>query len=81
MRGSSLVAQGVKDPVLSLQQLGSLLRHRFDPWPRNFHMLRVQPTKTKNPRTPLKEYNEQLYANKFNNVERTTFQKHTVHQN
>lgn len=23
----------VKDPALSLQQLGSLLRHQFDPWP------------------------------------------------
>ena len=28
----------VKDPVLSLQQLGSLLWHRFDPWTRNFNM-------------------------------------------
>ena len=33
---SSLVAQWVKDPVLSLQRLGSLLRCRFSPWPRNF---------------------------------------------
>ena len=31
---SSRVAQGIKDPVLSLQWLRSLLWHRFvDPWP------------------------------------------------
>ena len=30
------MAQQVKDLALSLQQLGSLLRHRFYPWPRNF---------------------------------------------
>ena len=30
---SSPVAQWVKDPVLSLQWLGLLLWHRFDPWP------------------------------------------------
>ena len=34
--GSSLVAQPVKDPALSLQWLWSLL------WPRNFYMLQVQ---------------------------------------
>ena len=33
-----LVAQGAKDPVLSLQQLGLLLWHVFSPWPGNFHM-------------------------------------------
>ena len=33
------MAQGVKDPALSLQQLGPLLWHGFSPWPRNFHML------------------------------------------
>ena len=42
---SSLVAQWVKDPMLSLQQLGLLLWHGFDPWPKNFHMARVQPKK------------------------------------
>ena len=31
---SSLVAEQVKDPVLSLQWLGSLLQCRFSPWPR-----------------------------------------------
>ena len=36
---SFLVVLWVKDPVLSLQQLGSLLWHRFNPWTRNFHML------------------------------------------
>ena len=35
------MAQGVKDSVLSLQ------RSRFDPWPRNFHVLWVQPKKKK----------------------------------
>ena len=38
---SSLVAQRVKDPVLSLLWL------RFDPWPWNFCMLWVQPKKKK----------------------------------
>ena len=28
------MAQWVKDPALPLQQLGSLLLHRFNPWPR-----------------------------------------------
>ena len=39
------MVQGMKDPALSLQQLRSLLRHRFDPWPGNFHMSRVWPKK------------------------------------
>ena len=30
--------QQVKYPILSQQQLGSMLWHRFDPWPRNFQM-------------------------------------------
>ena len=30
--------QWVKDLVISLQHLGLLLWHGFDPWPRNFHM-------------------------------------------
>ena len=38
MERNSLVAQGVKDPALSLQRLGTLLWHRLDPWLRNFHM-------------------------------------------
>jgi len=42
--GSSLVVQWVKDPALSLQQLGSLLWCQFDdPWPRNFCMPRKKP--------------------------------------
>ena len=28
----------VEDPGLSLQQLGWLLWHGFDPWPGNFHI-------------------------------------------
>ena len=32
------MAQWVKDPALSLQQLGWLLRHGFSPWHGNFRM-------------------------------------------
>ena len=39
--------QQVKDPVSSLQRLGQLLWHEFNPWPRNIHVLRVQPKKRK----------------------------------
>ena len=39
--GSSLEAQWLKDPALSLQWLGSLLWHGLDPWPGNFHMLKT----------------------------------------
>ena len=41
--------QQVKDPALSLQQLGSLLRPRFSPWPGNFHLPWVQKKKKKKP--------------------------------
>ena len=44
---SSLVAQWIKDLVVSLQQLGSLLQCSFDPWPGNFHMPWAQPPKIK----------------------------------
>jgi len=37
------VAQWVKNPVLSLLWLGSLLWPRFDPWPGNFCMLQPWP--------------------------------------
>ena len=40
---TSLVAQRVKDPALSPQQLGWLLWCGFDLWPRNFYMM--PPTK------------------------------------
>ena len=42
---SSLVAQRVKVLVLWLQWLWLLLWHRFDPWPRDFHMPRAWPKK------------------------------------
>ena len=32
-----------KDSALSLQWLRSLLWHRFDPWPRNFHVPQTWP--------------------------------------
>lgn len=37
-KGSSLVVLQVKDPVLSLKWLGSLLWHGLDLWPGNFHV-------------------------------------------
>ena len=39
------MAQWFRDLALWLQQLGSLLWGRFDPWSGNFHMLQVQPKK------------------------------------
>ena len=42
-----LVAQQVKDSVLSLQWLRLLLWHGFDPWPGNFHVPWVWPKKKK----------------------------------
>ena len=39
------MVQWVKYPAMLLKQLGSLLWHEFDPWPRNFHMLQVWPKK------------------------------------
>ena len=39
------MAQWSKDPASSRQQLRLLLWHGYDPWPRNFHMLRVRPKK------------------------------------
>ena len=48
MSRRSLVAQGVKDPVLSLLWLRSLLCCGFQiPGPTKFHMLWVQPKKKK----------------------------------
>ena len=41
------MVKGVKDLVVSLQQLGSTVWPRFDPWPGNFHMVQVWPKKTK----------------------------------
>ena len=41
----SRVVQRVKDPVLSLQQLGLLLWRRFNLWPRNFGLPQVWPKK------------------------------------
>ena len=32
------MVQWVEDPRLSLQWSGLLLWHKFNPWPRNFHM-------------------------------------------
>ena len=47
--GSFLVAQWVKNPALL--QLWLQLHHRFDPWLRNFYMLRAQPKKKEEKKT------------------------------
>ena len=52
---SSPVAQWVKDPVLSLQELGSLQWHGFSPWHRNFHMPQVQQKKKRKERKKKKK--------------------------
>ena len=39
--------------ALSLQRLGSLLWHGFDPWPGNLHMLQAQPITNKQTRQVL----------------------------
>ena len=39
------MAQRVEDVALLLLQLRLLLWFRFDPWSKNFHMLKVQPKK------------------------------------
>lgn len=39
----ALVVQWVKDSVLSLEWLGSLLWLRFNSWPRKFYMYQAQP--------------------------------------
>ena len=41
----SCVAWRIKEPRLPLKWLGSLLWHRFDPQPGNFHMQWMQPRK------------------------------------
>ena len=46
IKGIFLVAQQVKDLASSLQELGSLLWHRFDPWLRNLHVSQVHPPKS-----------------------------------
>ena len=46
--GSSFCGSAVKDPVLSLLQLGLLLWCEFNAWPKNFHMQRTQPPPQKN---------------------------------
>ena len=47
LTGIPAVTQWIKGLVLSLHQLRLLLWHKLDPWPRNFHMLWVQPKKRK----------------------------------
>ena len=42
---SSFFVQQAKDLILSLQRLGLLLWHEFDPCLRNFHILQVWPKK------------------------------------
>ena len=56
------MAQWVKDLALSLQQLGLLLWPRFDPWPRNFHMLWVPPTHAHTPPNSNQNQNQKTYS-------------------
>ena len=62
--GIPLVAQWVKDLVLSLQRLGLLVWHRFDPWPGNFHMLIAQP-KTKQNKTNKQKHPSSLSCRNY----------------
>ena len=55
-------AVGVKDPALSLQWLGSLLCHGFDPWSKNFHMLWAWPKWKKKKKTSLEKVNLQIFT-------------------
>ena len=50
------MAQWVKDLALSLLWLQSLLWHRFDPWPGNFHMPLAWPGKKKIEREKERDY-------------------------
>ena len=49
------MAQGVKDPALSLQWSRSLLWCGFDPWSGNFHMLQVKQGKKEKKKERRKE--------------------------
>ena len=49
------MVQWVKEPVLSLLWLGSLLWCRFSPWPRNFCMPWVWQKKKKKKKKDLKD--------------------------
>ena len=65
-KGSSLVAQWVKDLTLSLQWLGSLLWLGFDPWPGNSHMPQVwQKKKKKNAQGEWKNFRKSCLGNTF----------------
>ena len=66
---SSLVAQWVKDPVLSLRWLRSLL-WQVNPWPWNFHMVWVQSkqNKTKQPPPP-KSLHRNVYSSFIHSLE------------
>ena len=46
-KGLLLSCNGLKELALSLQQLWSLLRCGFDPWPGSFYMLWARPKKEK----------------------------------
>ena len=75
---SSLLAQWIKDPVLSLQWLRLLLWYRFDPWPRNFCMPWVwskkrEKTSTKYSNckdTCIKQCNPKIYDANIGRLER-----------
>ena len=58
----SLLAQQVKDPALSLQWL------RFNPWPRNFHMLWCSQKKKERTGLQCKKDHLQCVVNTVKNV-------------
>ena len=62
---NSFLVQWVKDLVLSMQQLGLLLWHKFDPWPRNFHMPQVWPKKKKKKERKKERKEMLLYSGKI----------------
>ena len=57
---SSLVVQQVKDLALSLQQLGLLLWHGFDPWLGNFQTYWAQTKKKKRKRKRKKKKEKKI---------------------
>ena len=62
----SSVLQWIKDPAWSLQWLGSLLWLRFNPWPRNFHMLCL--AKKKKKKTNRYFHYEEPYHLKYSDI-------------
>ena len=65
------MAQWVKDLVLSLLWLRSLLQHRFDPQPGNFRMPRVRPKKQQQ-KTKIQKSNKKYSRSKKEGLTKAT---------